>query len=162
MHECIMLWTVNETFDEFLKAISGDASYRAIAEQAGLEATTLTRQLKGELKVQTVVAICRAYSANLLRAFVAAGYITPAEAESMSSLAGMAKATDRELAEEILRRVRSAETEHPVLTSPIGSVPDVSGAQEDLQEMDERELKNRYDLAANTDESAGRLDQENS
>ncbi len=153
---------VNETFSEFLKTLTGDASYRAIAEQAGLEPSTLTRQMKGELKVQTVVAICRAYRGNLLHAFVAAGYITQQEAESLAAVAGVSKATDTELAEEILRRVRNAEAHHPVLTSPITGGDPVGGAQEDLTEMDDLDLKSRFDLAANNDQSAERLDQENS
>jgi hypothetical protein len=154
---------VNETFDAFLQDLTDGASYRSIAERSGLEQTTLTRQLKGELKVHTVVAICRAYRGNLLRAFVAAGFITEREADSMAALAGIAKATDTELAEEILKRVKHASNEHPVLTNPLGDMRSVGGDPEDLSEMDEDALKRRdYDLAANTDESAERLDPEDS
>ena len=176
---------MNETFDAFLQDLTDGASFRSIAERSGLEPTTLTRQLKGELKVQTVVSICRAYRGNLLRAFVAAGFITEQEADSMAALAGIVKATDTELAEEILRRVKHASNEHPVLTSPItdgsgtiasveheipishGGVDEaenirfVGRSPEDLSEMDEDALKRRdYDLAANTDQSAERLDPE--
>ncbi len=151
---------VNERFDEYLKHLTDDASYRAIAERAQLEPSKLTRQLKGELKVQTVVAVTRAYGGNLLRAFVAAGFITEDEATSMAALSGIEKATDRELAEEILRRVRANENDHPVLTEPLGESFDVSGADEDLTEMAEDRLKSRYATAANTDESAEGLNQE--
>jgi hypothetical protein len=151
---------VNERFDDYLKHLTDGASYRAIAERAQIEPSKLTRQLKGELKVQTVVAVARAYGGSLLRAFVAAGFITEDEATSMAALSGIEKATDRELAEEILRRVRANEGEHPVLTEPIGASFDVSGPDEDLTELHEDAVKSRWATAANTDKSAERLDQE--
>ncbi|WP_043993638.1 hypothetical protein [Leifsonia xyli] len=114
---------MDETFDEYLKRLTNNASYRTIAQRAQIEPSTLTRQLKGELKVQAVVSITRAYGGSLLQAFVAAGFITADEASNMATLAGIEKASDRELAEEILRRVRAAEHNHPNLTGPIGQVP---------------------------------------
>lgn len=53
--------------------------------------------------MQTVVAICRHYQLPMLPAFVAAGYITTGEARAISSF-DIHALTDRELAEEILRR----------------------------------------------------------
>lgn len=91
-----------------------------MALAAGMHPSTLVRQLDGEVKVGTVVAICRAYGAPILPALVAAGFITRDEANSATVEVALVEATDRQLAEEILRRVIEAEGEHSELTEPLG------------------------------------------
>lgn len=110
---------VNNELRAHIAHITHNASNRSIARAAGIEPTTLNRQLDGDVKVQTLVAICRAYRAPLLPAFLAAGYITTDEARAMGSISALAEATDRELVEEMLRRVVTAESEHPELTEPV-------------------------------------------
>jgi hypothetical protein len=100
--------------------LAGTTSLRSVALAAGMHPSTLIRQLSGEVKVGTVVAICRAYGAPILPALVAAGFITADEANTATVDVALLEATDRQLAEEILRRVIEAEGEHPELTAPIG------------------------------------------
>lgn len=109
---------VNNELKAHIAQITNGASNRSIARAAGIEPTTLNRQLDGDVKVQTLVAICRAYRAPLLQAFLAAGYITNDEAAAMSNGAALTQATDRELVEEMLRRVVDSEA-HPELTEPV-------------------------------------------
>ena len=110
---------MNDALREHIEQLTGTKSLRSVALAAGMHPSTLVRQLDGEVKVGTVVAICRAYGAPILPAFVAAGYITRDEAEKTSTEAALRDASDRQLAEEILRRVIEAEGEHPELTEPL-------------------------------------------
>ena len=113
--------------EAFIERASGGASWRAIAEAAGLDPSTLTRQMnRGRVPVQTVVAICRAYGADMLAGFVAAGYVTTDEAVRMASGGALRSATDLELAREILRRVEETSASE-VLTEPISAGSVVEG-----------------------------------
>lgn len=99
---------VKDQLRDHVLDISGQPSVRALALDIGMEPSTLARQISsGDVKVQTVVSICRHYNAPLLPSFVAAGFITPDEAAAMSGTATLASVSDRELAEEILRRATS-------------------------------------------------------
>lgn len=107
-------------FRAFLMEATGGDSARAWARVAGVEPSTLMRQMaRGEIKAQTLVAICRGYGIPLLRAFVAAGYITQDEADSVGVRGSLADATDRQLVEEMLRRVERREA-GPEITEPVG------------------------------------------
>jgi hypothetical protein len=181
--------SVNETFKTLLATLTHDASTRSIALRSGIEPSTLKRQLDGEIKVQTVVAICRAYSGALLPAFMAAGFITYDEARSMAGIASLMVASDRELVEEMLQRVIDAESTgepRPELTEPVKvNESDFERADREFEEelarenqdgrvltrsegglhfdigvggLSEDQIKARYDLAANTDRSAEKLD----
>lgn len=116
LHHC---GDVNESLQEHLLRISGAQSTRALALDTGIEPSTLNRQLAGEVKVQTIVTICRRYGAPLLPSFVIAGFITEAEARSMSATASLSDASDVQLAEEILDRVRAHAKASPALTEPL-------------------------------------------
>jgi len=108
-----------ERLEQFFDRISRDASRRAIADAAGLDPSTLTRQLsRGRVPVQTVVAVCRAYDADLVEGFLAAGYVSAAEAERMSSGGSLESATDEQLVGEILRRRRNGSAS-AALTEPL-------------------------------------------
>ena len=144
---------VNERFRQYIATIAATDSLRPVALKANMEPSTLGRQLDGTLKVETVVAIARAYDAPLLHAFVAAGFISQDEANDAAALSTLTSASDRQLAEEILRRVIEAEEMHPELTNPLTmhESDDVSGLPED-------DVQSRYATAANTDFSADDLD----
>lgn len=116
MHHCR---GVNNYLLEHLLRLSGASSIRALALDIGMEPSTLNRQLAGEVKVQTIVAICRRYDAPLLPAFVAAGFITEAEAIAMGSTAALSTATDKELAQEILDRVTRNDGLSDALSEPL-------------------------------------------
>lgn len=107
-----------EELHEYVVNATGGASWRAIAEATGIEPSTLTRQFHRErVSVQTVVAIARAYRADLLTGLVAGGFITREEAAGIANHGALRAASDLQLAEEILRRVRDAPS--PDLESPL-------------------------------------------
>ncbi|MFH6687434.1 helix-turn-helix transcriptional regulator [Cellulosimicrobium funkei] len=113
-----------ERLEQFFDRISRGASRRAIADAAGLDPSTLTRQLsRGRVPVQTVVAVCRAYGADLVEGFLAAGYVSEPEAERMSSGGSLESATDEQLVGEILRRLQNGSASG-TLTEPIPSPPE--------------------------------------
>jgi transcriptional regulator with XRE-family HTH domain len=92
---------------DYFTAKTGERSVRAIAEKAGLDQSTLNRQLNGTngLRVETVVAICRAYDLDILDVFVAVGFITEEESREFASHASLSDISDLELSKEMLRRV---------------------------------------------------------
>lgn len=101
---------MGQTFTDHILAATREPSVRAVAKRAGIESSTLTRQLKGGAPVSTVVAICRAYRLPFLDTFAAAGFIT--EAEASASFTQLPEATLRavpetRLAAELLRRAEN-------------------------------------------------------
>ena len=97
---------MNDAMRSCLHEITGGASLRQIAGAIGMTSSTLQRQLDGEVKIQTLVGICRAYPrAELVALLVAAGHLTGDEAAQVGTRRAIHEATDRQLAEEILRRV---------------------------------------------------------
>lgn len=99
---------MGQTFITYILDATGESSVRAVAMRAGIEPSTLIRQLKASPSLTTVRAICRSYNLPLLPAFTAAGFITEAEAASMAASAGLAHYPAVELAEELARRFRRA------------------------------------------------------
>lgn len=94
---------------EWLKDRTGH-TVRGVAERAGIEPSTLARQLKKDtLTVQTVVAICRAYQLPFLDGFVAAGFLTDEEAATARQQADVRGLTSTDLAEELHRRAVTGE-----------------------------------------------------
>lgn len=118
MHQSQCMEKTFDDFEAYLTRITKGASRRAIADAAGLEPSTLTRQLqRGRVPIETTVAICRAFNADLLEGFVEAGYITSDEAAGLTGRGALRSATDLQLAAEILRRVQEAPS--PVLDAPL-------------------------------------------
>lgn len=160
--------SVNEALKDHLTAITNGASWRAMATQAGLEPSTLKRQLDGEPKVQTVVAICRAYGRPILPALVAAGFITEEEAFGMAVGAQLKLATEQQLVEEMLSRVVAAkeagtEGSLPELFEPVDQAAVEAATKKPADGSNvvgktEDELQSEYRLAANRDNSHEKLD----
>lgn len=69
--------------------------------------TTLSYQWRGNIQPSTLAAVCRAYKAPILPAFVLAGFLTEEDAESFSSVRDIKVVSDEELANEVLRRMQS-------------------------------------------------------
>lgn len=132
-----------ENLREYFLGITGARSERAMAARAGIDQSTLNRQLKGGVTVETVVSICRAYELPLAPVFVHVGFLTQDEADRFSDAFQLARFTDLELAREIVRRLEAGEA-GPELTEPIDSDPepapivqigrDVGGPRQDLPE----------------------------
>lgn len=132
-----------KTFEDYIKDVTGEKSLNAIERKTGIARATLIRKLKGVPPIETVVAIVRAYGLNFADVFVNAGYIRQDEADSLANENALRKVTDRQLAEEILRR--AIESEDSELRQPLRMLdedPDYS------QMSDDDVRKNRYGLAA--------------
>jgi hypothetical protein len=100
---------MTEDLSDYFLRTTRARSVRAMAAKAGMEQTTLNRQLKGTISAETVVALCRAYDLDFADAFVAAGYITDEEANRLGARIGLAAFTDLELAREIVRRIENGD-----------------------------------------------------
>jgi transcriptional regulator with XRE-family HTH domain len=107
-----------QTTDYFL-ARTGESA-RSIALKSGIDQSTLSRQLRGatDLKVETVVAIGRAYGLPLGELFVAVGFITEEEAATLGVTEALERATEEQLLHEMLRRVADGKASS-TLTEPV-------------------------------------------
>ncbi|RUQ07046.1 hypothetical protein D8M34_06130 [Microbacterium sp. HSID17254] len=121
-----------DNLSDYFQRATGARSVRAIALRAGLEPSTLNRQLTGAttLAVETVVTICRAFDLDLADAFVAAGYITEEEADRLGARVALSAFSDLELAREIVVRIENA-TASEDLTGDLPIPINVRGAGQD-------------------------------
>lgn len=105
---------------EYFRTVTKERSVRAIAMRAGLDQSTLNRQLTGttSLTVETVVAIARAYSLDFAEAFVEVGFITEDEARKFSRRFALSGYSDQDLTREIVRRLDHG-TASTDLTEPV-------------------------------------------
>lgn len=93
----------------------GDASVNAVASKADLVQSTLARQLKAEsLTAEVVIAVARAYEADVIGALVECGFVTTDEVRLHGARVTLASLTDLEVGAELVRR-----TPHVFLDSPI-------------------------------------------
>lgn len=110
---------VNDTFETFMQAHLGVRSNRRMAAALGMDNGKLQRHLRGDaVNAQTVIALCRIFNAPVLPALIAAGIITAEEASTMDVEVALARATERQLVEETLRRVAEGEATGE-LTGPV-------------------------------------------
>lgn len=101
---------------EWYQEAVGDASENAVAARAGINQSTLNRQLKARrLSPELVVAVARAYGRDVLDALVVAGLITPADIRAHGVQMALEHATDREVADLVFRRL--AVGSHPAFES---------------------------------------------
>lgn len=125
---------MNQAADKYFKDASGNASYRQMGADSGISYSTIRRQLSGEgdISAHVVVALARTYKRDVLEALHIAGFISEEEAGLGALRDSLMRATDMDLAGEILRRAKNG-TATSALTEPI-SVPDdtiVSGMTDD-------------------------------
>lgn len=146
--KCIKLTSMNPNAREYFTAKTGERSIRAIAEKSGLDSSVTTRQLNGAsgLKIETVVAICRAYGLDMAEVFVAVGFITQDEAAHFNRAFNLATVSDLDLSKEMLRRV-AAGTATETITAPVSE----QIIDEVLREVEDARASKRqsaWDLAA--------------
>lgn len=111
---------MTQQMTDYFLARTGEKSARAIAARTGIDPSVMNRQLNGsnELKVQTVVAIARAYSLSIGELFAEVGFITPLEASLLGIQQALEAATEEQLLSEMLRRVAQGKASS-VLTGPV-------------------------------------------
>jgi len=133
---------------EYFTAKTGERSIRAIAEKSGLDSSVTTRQLNGAsgLKVETVVAICRAYQLDMAEVFVAVEFLTMDEALRFNRSFKLASVSDLELSKEMLRRV-AAGSAGDSITSPV-SEEIIDSVLREVEDARAADRKSSWDLAA--------------
>jgi transcriptional regulator with XRE-family HTH domain len=96
---------MNDSEKWFFSALK-DESILAVAEKIGVQQATLNRQIRGNrLSPENVVKIADAYGVDAIDGLIAIGLITEDHAQAHITLASLRAATDKEIAEEIWRRL---------------------------------------------------------
>lgn len=111
---------MNDSEKWFFSALK-DESILAVAEKIGVQQATLNRQIRGNrLSPENVVKIADAYGVDAIDGLIAIGLITEDHAQAHITLASLRAATDKEIAEEIWRRlVTDGEPAHPEFDEPL-------------------------------------------
>jgi hypothetical protein len=154
---------VTETFDAFLRPYLLADSANQVARKLGMQQTTLSRQVRGNIPIGTVVKLCRVYSIPMLDAFVAAGYITDTEADVIGRSRGLQRASERELLAEMMRRVQDGEATETMTDAVPQDIIDESNrfrTRGDVGRLDESDVHTGEARAANHDHSAEGMDPE--
>lgn len=109
-----------EKVETWIRETIGDASDREVAKLSGLGQSTLSRQRRdGTVTVETLVGIARAYQVSVIPALIALGVVTEKDIMIFSAQSRLSDASDEELADEVLRRMRSGSE---LMNAPISSV----------------------------------------
>ena len=103
---------------EYVTKVIGKDTYSAAANRAGFDKSAFTRWKNGaRADPDFVVKFARNYNRNVLEALVAAGFLTDEEADLREVNTGgttLKEATDAELTEELLLRLRLLEEDKPI------------------------------------------------
>lgn len=100
----------------FAATTNGD-SVNAVATKAGLTQSTLARHHKaGAFPAETVIAVARAYGADVIRSLIDAGHLAQEDVKRYQSKVNLRQVSDIDLATEIHRRA----TEGQILLEEFG------------------------------------------
>lgn len=98
----------------------GDDSLRHVSEVTGIPQATLSRQLsQSSITVETVRKIASAYQVSVIPALIALGVVTESDLVSFATVGALEEATDEQLAEEVLKRMKRGSK---LMTAPISMV----------------------------------------
>lgn len=142
---------MQETHSEWFKRVTRNDSNRRAADLADISPVTLGRQLKAnELSADLIIKIAQAYNESPVVALVDLGFISARWMQEVGTTTALTRASDEELTDELLRRLRLIEDE-PVdqlaerrkkarMSNPFGSMPEgavaYSGPDEDAERND--------------------------
>lgn len=91
----------------WFKRVTRHDSNRQVAENAGISAATLGRQLKaGELSADLIIKIAEAYDESPVIALVDLGFMSARWITEPGVRTALSRASDEELTDELLRRLR--------------------------------------------------------
>ncbi|KFI91183.1 DNA-binding protein [Bifidobacterium saguini DSM 23967] len=101
---CIMqCMGINDWFVE----VTGGESYNAVAKKAGVQASSIWRQLPDRLSEKNAVAIARAYGRPAIEPLIVMGLLTDDDVKAIKSQDALRDATDDELMAELSRRIKA-------------------------------------------------------
>jgi hypothetical protein len=132
-----------ERWAAYVRGLTGDEPQDVVGSKVGVNGSTIHRWRRGSApgKPPEVAALAVRYGGNVLEAFVAAGYLTPEQANTPpKSLPDWASVTDDELLEQVSTRMRrtsgspssglSAEADIPSLATAAHEHGSISAEQE--------------------------------
>lgn len=121
--------------------VSGTESPKAMHAKTGIDGPNFSKWKAGQIpRAETVAKFARAYSRPVLEAFIAAGFLTAAEAKERPTAApSIDSLTDDQLVAEVLRRMKAGERDvyrdpTPIAARNLGRAP---SAQDPEQLSDE-------------------------
>ncbi|MFT4088167.1 MAG: helix-turn-helix transcriptional regulator [Gordonia sp. (in: high G+C Gram-positive bacteria)] len=139
-------------FKEWIEGLPGEPLVTQAAERAGIDRSTISRQLKrGVISAENVIALARAHGKNEVDALVETGYVTAEAASHAGVPQALGYATARQLLDEIRARVDPESVrllrgggDPTVITPKFGqrpaAPPEARWAARDLGEPSEKEL----------------------
>lgn len=142
---------MKETHTDWYKRVTRGDSNRHVSSRANISDATLGRQLKAnELSADLIIKIAQAYDESPVVALVDLGFISARWIQEVGTTTALTRASDEELTDELLRRLRLIEDE-PVdqlaerrkkarMSNPPDSMPEgavaYSGPDEDAERND--------------------------
>ncbi|WP_216395983.1 hypothetical protein, partial [Arcanobacterium phocae] len=125
---------IKEWLEKTTHSKEGELSINAIANASDIPQATLNRRVKaGDLTADMVIAISRAYEYDVVGALLELGFITKRDLTVQKIKVALADATDKELVDEIARRLDQGNREE--FDKPLRPVPDL-GNDENMVEPD--------------------------
>lgn len=98
---------MKETHSEWFKRVTRGDSNRQVANRAEVSDATLGRQIReGELKPDIIIRIAQAYDESPVIALVDLGFISARWMNEIGTTTALSRASDEELTDELLRRLR--------------------------------------------------------
>ncbi|MEH0147431.1 hypothetical protein V6D40_07140 [Corynebacterium sp. Q4381] len=95
---------------EWLQRVTRGDSYRRVAEVSGINDRTLANQMRaGELKPELIIRVAEAYDESPVIALVDLGFMSARWMTEPGVLTALARATDEQLTDELLRRLKLIE-----------------------------------------------------
>lgn len=101
---------MQETHNEWFQRVTRGDSNRRVSELASISPATLGRQLKdNSLSADLIIKIAAAYNESPVIALVDLGFVSARWLQDVGTTTALSKATDEELTDELLRRLRLIE-----------------------------------------------------
>lgn len=119
-----------QTLTEWVKTITDNASWRAIADELGTTHSTIQRRLKTDT-ASAVIELANAYNANPIYGLLAGGCITNADLEEFHRQSDLEDFSDIEVSMDIVRRLRDRE-QRSDLDATVFEFPSRQSASSDI------------------------------
>lgn len=101
---------MKQTHTDWYRRVTRGDSNRQVSSIAGISDATLGRQLRaGELNADMIIKIAQAYDESPVIALVDLGFVSARWMQEVGTTTALTRATDEELTDELLRRLRLIE-----------------------------------------------------
>ena len=139
---------MSQNFKQWLDENLGGVSDREIARRADVSPSAVGRWTNAAPKVQTVVAVCRAFGLPIVKGLVAAGHVEPHEVTEQKVVHDPEHFDTTELLQELSRRVgKDSRTLEPHRPARLATVTPITSPDQYPDEIPEPD----YEKAAAAD-----------